>query len=129
MRFIIGCDFHPSYQQIAMLDTQTGEVVEKSLAHEHKEEVRNFYAGLPGPARVGIEASGQSQWFERLLVELKYEMWIGDAARSRSSEKRKQKTDRRDAQLLLDLLQQGRFPRIWVPTPAERDARQLLPGK
>jgi len=126
MRFIIGCDFHPSYQQIAMLDTQTGEVVEKSLGHENKEEVKNFYAGLPGPARVGIEASGQSQWFERLLVELKHEMWIGDAARIRASEQRKQKTDRRDAQLLLDLLRQGRFPRIWVPTPAERDARQLL---
>jgi len=68
MRFIIGCDFHPGYQQIAMLDTQTGEVVERSLAHENKEEVRKFYAGLPGPARVGIEASGSSQWFERGYV-------------------------------------------------------------
>jgi transposase len=126
MRFIIGCDFHPGYQQIAMLDTQTGEVVERSLAHENKEEVRKFYAGLPGPARVGIEASGSSQWFERLLVELGHQVWIGDAAKIRLMENRKQKTDRRDALLLLDLLRQGRFPRIWVPTPAERDARQLL---
>ena len=126
MRFIIGCDFHPSYQQIAMLDTQTGEVVEQTLAHENKEEVRKFYAGLPGPARVGIEASGQSQWFERLLVELGHEVWIGDAAQIRARAHRQQKTDRRDAQLLLDLLRQGRFPRIWVPTPGERDLRQLL---
>lgn len=126
MRFIIGCDFHPSYQQVAMLDTHTGELMEKSLGHENKEEVRAFYAGLPGPARVGVEASGQSQWFERLLGELKHEMWIGDAAQIRAKENRKQKTDRRDALLLLDLLQQGRFPRIWVPSPAERDARQLL---
>jgi transposase len=75
---------------------------------------------------VGVEASGQSQWFERLLAELGHEMWIGDAARIRAKENRKQKTDRRDALLLLELLQQGRFPRIWVPSPAERDARQLL---
>ena len=55
MSFIIGCDFHPSYQQIAILDVQTGEVVEnKSLGHENEEEVREFYAGLPGPVRVGV---------------------------------------------------------------------------
>ena len=66
---IIGCDFHPSYQQIAMLDPGTGEMGEKALSHERKEEVRAFYAGLEGSARVGIEASGQSQWFERMLAE------------------------------------------------------------
>src|SRR5579871_4028464 len=83
MSFIIGCDFHPGYQQIAMLDRQTGEIVERSLAHENKEEVRKFYAGLPVPACVGIEASGGSQWFERMLVELGHQMWIGDAGKIR----------------------------------------------
>jgi transposase len=123
---IIGCDFHPSYQQIAMLDQQTGELVEKALRHEAKQEVHRFYAALPGPVRVGIEASGQSQWFERLLSELGHEVWIGDAAKIRASCERKQKTDRRDAELLLKLLAENRFPRIWVPTPGERDVRQLL---
>src|ERR1700676_2414157 len=123
---IIGCDFHPSYQQIAMLDLVTGEMEEKALSHERKEEVRAFYAGLEGPVRVGIEASGQSQWFERMLVELGHEVWIGDAAKLRASCERKQKTDRRDAELLLRLLAEDRFPRIWVPTAAERDDRQLL---
>lgn len=125
MRFIIGCDFHPSYQQIARLDRDTGEVVEKTLAHAG-EEVRKFYVGLPGSARVGIEASGQSQWFERMLAELGHEVWIGNAAEIRKRCPRKQKTDRRDALLLLDLLLQGNFPKIWVPTPQERDIRQLL---
>src|SRR6202790_5539566 len=123
---IIGCDFHPSYQQIAMLDLVTGEMVEKALSHERKEEVRAFYAGLEGSVRVGIEASGQSQWFERMLVELGHEVWIGDAAKIRASCERKQKTDRRDAELLLRLLAEDRCPRIWVPTAAERDDRQLL---
>ena len=123
---IIGCDFHPSYQQIAVLDSVTGEMVEKALSHERKEEVRAFYAELEGPVRVGIEASGQSQWFERMLAELGHEVWIGDAAKIRASCERKQKTDRRDAELLLRLLAEDRFPRIWVPTAAERDDRQLL---
>ena len=123
---IIGCDFHPSYQQIAVLDLVTGEMVEKALSHERKEEVRAFYAGLEGSVRVGIEASGQSQWFERMLAELGHEVWIGDAAKIRASCERKQKTDRRDAELLLRLLAEDRFPRIWVPTAAERDERQLL---
>jgi transposase len=109
-----------------MLDTETGEVQERSLSHERKEEVREFYAAQRGPVRVGLEASGQSQWFEGMLAELGQELWIGDAAKIRASCERKQKTDRRDAQLLLTLLEQGRFPRIWVPTVEERDARQLL---
>jgi len=123
---IIGCDFHPSYQQLMALDLETGEVVEKALSHERKEEVPAFYAALQGPVRVGLEASGQSQWFERMLAELGHELWIGDAAKIRASCERKQKTDRRDAELLLTLLAENRFPRIWVPTAAERDARQLL---
>ena len=65
---IIGCDFHPSYQQIAVLDQGTGEMVEKALSHQRKEEVRAFYAGLEGSVRVGIEASWQSQLFERMLT-------------------------------------------------------------
>ncbi|OLE76311.1 hypothetical protein AUG19_03190 [archaeon 13_1_20CM_2_54_9] len=71
---------------------------------------------MQGPVRVGIEASGQSQWFERLLAELGHELWTGDAAKIRASCERKQKTDRRNALLLLQLLMEGRFPRIWVPT-------------
>src|ERR1700730_1291929 len=123
---IIGCDFHSSYQQIAVLDSVTGEMVEKALIHERKEEVRAFYAGLEGSVRVGIEASGQSQWFERMLAELGHEVWIGDAAKIRASCERKQKTDRRDAELRMRLLAEDRFPRIWVPTAVERDDRQLL---
>ena len=86
---IIGCDFHPSYQQIMMLDRATGEMVEKALSHERKEEVRVFYAELEGSVRVGIEASGQSQWFERMLAELGHEVWIGDAGKIRASCERK----------------------------------------
>jgi transposase len=75
---------------------------------------------------VGPEASGYSQWFEEMLEELGYELWVGDPARIRKAAPRKQKTDRNDARLLLQLLEEGRFPRIWVPDRATRDLRQLL---
>ena len=122
---IIGCDFHPSYQQIAMLDTETGELLEFRLEHE-KGEARRFYERLQGPVRVGMEAVGNSQWFEQMLAALGHELWIGDAGEIRRLEVRRQKTDRRDARHILDLLLDGRFPRLWVPSVEMRDVRQLL---
>jgi transposase len=73
-----------------------------------------------------MEASGHARWFERLLEELQFELWIGDAAEIRTKRVRKQKTDRQDAQLILKLLLEDRFPRIWVPSWENRDLRQLL---
>lgn len=122
---IIGCDFHPSYQQIAMLDEETGEVTERRLLHADGEAQR-FYESLTGPVRVGMEAEGHSQWFERLLEKLGHELWIGDAARIRAQAVRRQKTDARDAAHLLELLLRGDFPRLWVPSWEERDLRQLI---
>ena len=123
---IIGCDFHTRYQQIAMADDETGELLlERRLDHESG-EAQAFYRSLQGAVRVGIEATGPIHWFERLLAELGHELWIGNSAKIRASEVRKQKTDQRDALLILDLLLAKRFPKIWVPTPSERDLRQLL---
>jgi len=104
---IVGCDLHTRYQQIAMLDEETGELIERRLEHESG-EARAFYASLEGPVRVGIEATGHTRWFERMLAELGQELWIGDAARIRASMVRKQKTDARDAAHLLELLLSGR---------------------
>ncbi|OLC93986.1 MAG: hypothetical protein AUH86_15495 [Acidobacteria bacterium 13_1_40CM_4_58_4] len=92
-------------------------------------EAEKFYRDLKQrgvSVRVGIEATGYARWFERLLAELGFELWIGDAAEIKTKRVRKQKTDRQDAQLLLKLLWEDRFPRIWVPSPANRDLRQLL---
>jgi transposase len=122
---IIGCDFHTRQQHIAMLDTETGELVEQRLEHANG-EARKFYEGLPKPVRVGIEATGYTRWFERLLAELGHELWVGDAAAIRASVVRKQKNDRRDAAHILNLLVENRFPRQWMPTPAEQDLRQLV---
>src|SRR5256714_10784908 len=124
---IIGCDYHPGFQQIAFVDTDTGELNERRLGH--REEAEQFYRQLKVSGkqmRIGMEASGHARWFERLLSELQFELWIGDAAKIRTKRVRKQKTDRQDAQLLLKLLMEDRFPRIWVPDAENRDLRQLL---
>jgi transposase len=124
---IIGADYHPGFQQIAFVDSETGELNELRL--EHRERAEKFYRDLAlqgMKVRVGMEASGHARWFERLLAELHFELWMGDAAEIRTKRIRKQKTDRQDAQLLLRLLLEDRFPRIWVPGGENRDLRQLL---
>ena len=94
---IIGCDYHPGFQQIAFVDTETGECGDRRL--QHREEAEKFYRDFAASGmrvRVGVEASGHARWFERLLAELHFELWIGDAAEIRTRRVRKQKTDRQD---------------------------------
>jgi transposase len=122
---IVGCDFHPSWQQIAWLDSETGETGERRLVHAAG-EARQFYEQLPGPALIGMEATGNSQWFIELVEELGHAIWIGDAAQIRASYVRKQKTDKRDAAHILKLVVEGRFPRLWTPNGEQRDLRQLV---
>ncbi|HEX5411808.1 MAG TPA: hypothetical protein VFZ27_08085 [Terriglobia bacterium] len=64
---VIGCDLDSRYQVIAMLDPGTGEVVNRRLEHENG-EAKVFYAGLPQPALIGIEATGYTQRFERMAA-------------------------------------------------------------
>ena len=122
---IVGCDYHPRWQQVAWLDTETGETGEQKLMNGDGEAER-WYRQLPVPSLIGLEATGNSQWFLDLLNQLGHEVWVGDAAEIRASYVRKQKNDRRDAGHVLKLLREGRFPRLWVPSAEQRDLRQLL---
>ena len=122
---IIGCDFHPSWEQICWLDPETGATGEQKLVHAEG-EAEQFYRSLAEPALIGLEATGNCHWLIDRLQELGHEVWIGDAAQIRASYVRQQKTDKRDAAHILKLLVEGRFPRLWVPDRATRDLRQLL---
>jgi len=119
---IIGCDLHTRRQQIAMLDTQTGEVVERRLDHESG-EAKRCYEGLQEPARVGIETTGYPRWFAELLAGLGHERVVGEAGKIRAKRPRPQQHDRGDAEHLLNLLVRGDFPKIWLPRAEERDVR------
>jgi len=125
---LIGVDYHPSFQQIAFLEEETGECGDRQLHHSDGEAER-FYRDLKQRGirvRVGMEATGYSRWFERLLAELGFELWIGDPAEIKAKRIKKQKTDRNDARLLVRLMREENFPRVWVPSPENRDLRQLL---
>src|SRR5713226_2825500 len=122
---IIGCDFHPSWQQVRWLDTETGETGEQKLVHASGDAQR-FYEQLAGPVLIGMEATGNSQWFIELLQDVGHAIWIGDAAQIRASYVRKQKTDKRDADHIRKLVVEGRFPRLWAPDREQRDLRQLV---
>ena len=125
---IIGVDYHPRFQTIAFFVEETGEYDERRLNHSDGEAER-FYRDLQQRGicvRVGMEATGYSRWFERLLAELGFEVWMGDPAEIKAKRVKKQKSDREDPRLLLRLLRENNFPRIWVPSPENRDLRQLL---
>ena len=122
---IIGCDFHPSWQQVSWLDTATGESGEAKLVHASG-DAKSFYQQLAVPALIGMDATGNSQWVIELVQDLGHEIWIGDAAQIRASYVRKQKTDKRDAAHILKLVVEGRFPKLWTPDREQRDLRQLV---
>ncbi len=122
---IIGVDLHARQQTLAVLDTTTGEVMEKTLTHSGS-NVQEFYSTLPGPVRVGIEATGTMQWFLSLMEEMGIDCQVGHPAKIRAAEPRKQKHDRRDADLILKLLVENRFPSIWRPSKELVDLRALL---
>src|SRR6201982_1927495 len=125
---IIGVDYHPSFQTIAFLMEETGECGEQELNHSDG-QAEKFYRDLKErgiSVRVGMEATGYSRWFERLLAELGFEVWMGDPAEIKAKRVKKRKTDREDARLLRRLMLENNFPQIWVPGPENRDLRQLL---
>jgi len=122
----IGVDFHARQQTICYLTTETGEFVTHELKHQDKDEVRTFYAQFVGRVIVGLEASGYSPWFEQLLEELGHEVWLGDATEIRRRARWRQKNDRRDAELILDLLVHDEFPRLHRPSLESREILRML---
>jgi transposase len=122
---LVGCDLHSRKQQVAVLDTSTGEILEEELAHEG-DAVERFYRALPPPVTIGIETTGYTQWFHALMHRLGHTVLVGEAAKIRAMVVRKTKTDRRDARHLLDLLKHDRFPSVWIPDPDLRDLRALV---
>jgi hypothetical protein len=128
---LIGVDYHPSFQQIAFLVEETGDDSERRL-NRSDGEAEKFYRDLKRQGayvRVGMEATGYSRWFERLLAELDFEVWIGDPAEIKAKRVKKQKFDREEAQLILRLMRENNFPQIWVPGPENRDRVGEQPHK
>src|SRR3989440_7184072 len=122
----IGVDFHARQQTICYLKTETGELVFHELKHQDKQQVRAFYAQFVGQVIVGLEASGYSSWFERMLEELGCQVWLGHATEIRRRARWRQKNDRRDAELILDLMLHNEFPRLHRPAVQSREVLRML---
>ncbi len=111
MTVYCGVDFHARVQTVSWLDTSDGEIHQKDLNHQ-EDDVKAFYQQFSGEVIVGLEATGYSRWFEEMIEALGHQVWIGDAGEIRRLAKRRQKNDRRDADLILDLMAKGEFPRV-----------------
>ena len=122
----IGVDFHARQQTICSLKTEEGVISTHNLKHHDKDEVRAFYEQFNGRVIVGLEASGYSPWFEQLLEDLGHEVWLGDATEIRRRARWRQKNDRRDAELILDLLVHDEFPRLHRPLMKSREILRML---
>jgi len=125
MPVYLGVDLHARTQTVSWCDTADGVIHQRTLDHQH-DDVRAFYAQFPAPAIVGLESSGYAVWLHRLLAELRHQVLVGDAFAIRQFARRRQKNDRRDAELLLDLLLRGDFPAVHVPPPGSRQVLSLL---
>ena len=125
-KLYIGVDFHARQQTICYLKTETGELVISELKHEDKEQVRAFYQQFQEPVIVGLEASGYSPWFETMLEQLGGEVWLGHATEIRRRARWRQKNDRRDAELIWDLMVHHEFPRLHRPAVQSREVLRML---
>lgn len=125
MTVYVATDFHAREQTISYCDTADGEIHRTKLRHQH-DDVRAFYEQFSGEVIVGFEASGYSAWFEQMLAELQHTVWLGNAAEIRRKAPRRQKNDRRDAALMLDLMLKGDFPRVHSFSPESRTVLRQL---
>ena len=125
MPVYVGVDFHVHSQTLCWFDTADGEIHQRTLDHE-REDIAAFYRQWASPVTIGVEASGYAQWFHRLVEETGHQLLVGDAHAIRQFARRRQKNDRRDAELLLDLLRHGDFPAVHVSPPASQDVLRLL---
>jgi transposase len=124
MTLYIGVDFHPHQQTVSYCNNEEGEVHQALLVH-NPEQVRRFYGQLP-KAVVGIEASCTAAWFEQLLSELGHELKVGNPSAIRARARSRHKSDKRDADLILDLLLKDEFPELWRrPLPSQSVLEQL----
>jgi transposase len=125
MTLYIGVDIHARPQTLSYLDTAEGTTAQVELQHE-RDDIKEFYSKFQGEVMIGIEACGYTNWFEELMEQLGHKLLVGDAAEIRRLARRRQKNDRRDAELLLDLLVHNEFPALFRYSKESREVLRQL---
>lgn len=126
MSLYIGVDFHPHQQTVAWCDTRDGEIKFRTFKHSERPVLSSFYKELTEPAVIGVEATGGLDWFERLIFENGHKLLVGNPYDIRRRALSRHKSDRRDAETLLDLLMNQEFPELWRRSEADRNTLQML---
>jgi transposase len=125
MTLYIGVDFHPHRQTVAWCDTETGETQTRDLIHD-LENVRQYYSSFSEPAIIGIEASVKATWFENMVFENGHKLVVGNPVLIRKRATSRHKNDRRDAELILELLLRDEFPALWRRPPESSRILEVL---
>jgi transposase len=125
MTLYIGVDIHARQQTLSYLDTSDGTTGLVELSHE-RDDIKGFYSQFQGEVIIGIEACGYTNWFEELMEQLGHKLLIGDAAEIRRLARRRQKNDRRDANLILELLVHDEFPTLFRYSKESREVLRQL---
>jgi len=126
MTLYIGVDFHPHQQTIAYCDTGDGEIRFLTLKHSDKPAILSFYQGLKRPAVIGVEATGGLDWFEEMIFENGHKLLVGHPQKIRRRAMSRHKSDRRDAETILDLLIHDEFPEVWRRDEQSRITLDML---
>jgi transposase len=124
MTLYMGVDFHPHQQTVCWCDANSGEIHTKNLFH-NTPELKQFYQAMP-PSIIGMEASSHAVWFEALLADTGHELRIGNPTLIRAKATSRHKSDKRDAELLFDLLRKEEFPTLWRRPAASTQVLDIL---
>ena len=121
----IGIDVHASESQICRL-TEQGEILEQRI--RTRPDRFGEVLGGRARARILIEASTESEWVARCLEDLGHEVIVADPnyAPMYATRSRRVKTDRRDAQALMDACRLGAYRPAHRTSDAQRQVRAEL---
>lgn len=126
MTLYIGVDFHPHQQTVASCDTSDGEIRFLTFKHSDKGSIEKFYRGLREAAVIGVEATGGLDWFEEMIFENGHKLLVGNPQQIRRRAISRHKSDKRDAETILDLLVHNEFPEVWRRDKQSRVALEML---
>lgn len=126
MTLYIGVDFHPYQQTVAYCDTRDGEIMFRTFKHSDRAKLEEFYEGFKEPALIGIEATGGLDWFEEMIFEKGHKLLVGNPQEIRRRAKSRHKSDKRDAETILDLLMHDEFPQLWRRDEQSRITLEML---
>ncbi len=107
----VGVDFHARQQTIRYCSSTDGEVHQCELQHKG-DQVREFYAQFQGEVIVGLEASGYSA-VQGTAGKHAPRSVAGKPSQIRRKAPRRQKERSSDADLILELMLKGDFPRLY----------------